>query len=91
MEFALIERDSPEWEYMWKWLAEHPINKSLDEPSVALNDGEAWQYIGSYKQGEKVVHEFRHRFHPVTKEKKLLSVSASKDFTPEQIKKAFKL
>ncbi len=91
MELALIDPKSKEWEYMWEWLEKHPINKGLDNPSLALNEGEAWQYLGSYKQKERVVHSFRHRLHPITKGIKNLSVSASKELTPEQISKTFRL
>ena len=66
MELVLIKQDSPEWEYMWGWLASHPVNQGLDEPKVAENEGEAWQYMGSYKNKNAVISEFRHRNHPVT-------------------------
>ncbi len=91
MELALIDPSSTEWEFMWNWLASHPINEGLENPSVALNEGQAWQYMGSYKQKERVIHTFRHRNHPVTKGIKNLSVSASKELTPEQISKTFRL
>ena len=97
MELVLLVIDSPEWEYMWRWVAEHPINNGLAEPSVAFNDnktwmyGETWQYMGSYKQGNKVVHSLRHRFHPLTHRVEELSLHASPDFGPEQIQKKFKL
>lgn len=76
---------------MWEWLAAHPINKDIEQPSLAMNDGEAWQYMGSYMQGERVIHSFRHRNHPVTNTRKDLSVNASEAFTKEQIVKKFKL
>jgi hypothetical protein len=45
MELAIIEIGSTEWNKMWDWLASHPINEGLTEPSVATNNGESWQYI----------------------------------------------
>ncbi len=91
MELVLIQQNSPEWEAMWNWLANHPINAGFDEPSVVLNEGEGWAYMGSYKQGERVLHSFRHRKHPVTNGVKTMSVKASEVFTEDQIVKKFNL
>ncbi len=91
MELVIIEMDSPEWEYMWNWLAEHPINKDLNNPSLATNNGEAWQYMGSYKLKNKVIHSFRHKFHPLTNRVENLSLNASDSFDVNQIKKSFKI
>lgn len=91
MELAIIEIGSAEWNNMWDWLASHPINEGLTEPSLATNNGESWQYVGSYKQGERVIHSFRHRNHPTTNTLQNLSVEASNELTKEQIKKTFKL
>jgi hypothetical protein len=93
MELVIIEIGSPEWEYAWNWLSAHPLNSGLEEPSVASHSesGEAWQYMGSFKQGNRVIHEFRHRQHPVTQRREDLKVQASGELTPEQIKKSFKI
>ena len=91
MDLILIEPNSPEWDFMWKWLEDHPINKDITEPTLAVNNGEAWQYMGSFMQGERVIHQFRHRNHPVTNDRKDLSVNASEAFTKEQIAKKFRL
>ena len=66
MELVVIKQGSPEWEFMWDWLTNHPINAGLEEPQVAENKGEAWQYMGSFKNKDKVISEFRHRCHPLT-------------------------
>lgn len=86
MDFILIERESPEWQYMWEWLAQHPINEGITEPTVAEYHGEAWQYMGSVKQGDKAVHSFRHRNHPRTNLRYNLELASSATFTPDQIK-----
>jgi len=91
MELVLINPSSPEWAFMWTWLEAHPINNGITESSTATNEGESWQYMGSYMQGEKVLHTFRHRHHPVTNDVKNVSVAASETFTKEQIAKKFKL
>ena len=91
MDLILIEPNSPEWDFMWEWLEDHPLNKDIPDPTTALNEGESWQYIGSYKQEERVIHTFRHRNHPVTQGVKQVSLNASESFTTEQIAKKFRL
>lgn len=91
MEFIIVEINSKEWNYMWDWLKNHPINNGLEQPDVALNGNEAWQYMGSYKQGDKVLHEFRHRNHPLTNKVERISLYCSDEFTQDQIKKSFKI
>lgn len=90
MNLILIKPNSPEWDYMWKWLEDHPLNKDIQEPSTALNEGEAWQYMGSWQQDDRAIHSFRHRNHPVTNNIQTVSVQASEDLTPDQIEKTFK-
>lgn len=91
MELVLITPESNEWDFMWNWLANHPLNKGLDEPTTALNENEAWQYMGSYKQKERVLHSFRHRNHPVTNSVQNVSVQCSEAFTIDQIHRTDKL
>lgn len=90
MEFVLIKINSPEWETMWNWVAAHPINQGIDDPSTALNEGESWQYMGSYKQGTKVISSFRHRIHPTTNNLALLNYSHV-DFNTESVEREYKL
>ena len=89
MDFVLIDKESPAWEEIWQWLEQHPINEGLTEPSVALNQGQSWQYVGSYKQDDKVITQFRHRLHPKTND--VYTASYSHSITDEQIKKKFKI
>ena len=91
MELVLIEIDSPEWNYMWEWLSYHPINKEIEDPTTAFYNNEAWQYMGSFKQENKVLHTFRHRNHPRNGQLVNLTVNASDEFTTDQINKKFKL
>jgi len=91
MDLVLIKIDSLEWDYMWKWLSDHPINDGLDEPSIVDNNGEKWQYMGSLRQGDKTIHQFRHRNHPVTGNIQNVSVVASAELTEEQIHRKDKL
>lgn len=90
MELVLITPQSQAWEEMWQWLEAHPINEGLEQPSVALHEGEAWQYMGTYKNGDKAVSSFRHRNHPRTGA--VYNVSYSHDnLREDQITKKFKV
>ena len=91
MELVLINPNSAEWNYMWKWLEDHPINEGLTNPSIALNNGEGWMYMGTYQQDNRIIHTFRHKDHPKTRTVKTLNVSGSSGFTLDQIAKKFRL
>jgi hypothetical protein len=83
MELILIKPESAEWEYIWNWLAAHPINEGLDDPSVALNplNDEIWKYQGSFRGADgTAVHELLHRSHPKDNEFIELKVKNSDTF-----------
>lgn len=88
MEMVLIKPESNEWNYMWDWVASHPINKGLEDPSTAMSeDKEVWQYMGSFRQNNQTIHEFRHRNHPVTNSVQTLKVMNSETMSNEDIEK----
>lgn len=91
MDLVIVEQGSPEWDEMWNKLNNHPINEGMEEPKTALNNGEVWQYMGSFKQGDKVIHSFRHRQHPRDNQRKDVNFHASDKFTSEQISKVIKV
>jgi hypothetical protein len=87
MEMVLIKQDSQEWNNMWDMVASHPLNVDYDNPSVLLHNGEAWQYMGSFKQDNRIIHEFRHRFHPRFQRSEYLTFRASDNITDDDIEK----
>lgn len=91
MELVLIKPQSPEWDWMWNWLSQHPINENITEPSVATNENESWQYMGTFKQANKYVHCLRHRKHPLTQNVVELNVNASPILTEEQIVRKYRM
>jgi hypothetical protein len=91
MEFILINQDSPEWNHIWGYLETHPLNEGLAEPKSAENQGYSWEYIGSYKQGDRIIHELKHFCHPSTQGPVKTSLAASSEFTDEQIAKTFRI
>ena len=91
MELVLLKSDSATYLKAWKFVEEHPMNSGLDNPTVAMNESEAWNYIGSFLQGNKLISEFRHRNHPITNTIVKLSVLADNDFDESEILKRFKL
>lgn len=66
MEAIILKQDSSDWEDAWNWLGNHAINQGLEEPKVAKNVSESWQYMGSYLNKSILISEFRHRLHPKT-------------------------
>lgn len=88
MEMILIKTDSGEWNRMWDELASHPLNEGIEEPSLAVNEGEAWQYIGSYRQDKRIIHEFRHNLHPKYNQKEYLKFNSSELISDEDIQSA---
>ena len=91
MEFILIDVDSTEWVYMWDWLSSHPLNNDLEEPKSAENNGVAWEYVGSFMQDKRVVHEYIHQSHPKTLGTVKLSLNASTEFTEDTIARKFRI
>ncbi len=91
MELLLIKEDSPEWVTMWEKVATHPVNEGLENPKEAFNEGESWQYMGSLKEKDKVIHSFRHRLHPVTQAVYNMSFYANSDIGSEQIEEHRKI
>ena len=84
MEFVKVKFDSAEWEYMWDFVSTHPINEGIENPHEAMNDGEVWQYMGTYKNKNKYVHEFIHKQHPKTNEPYKISINGSDNVSEDQ-------
>jgi hypothetical protein len=80
MDFVIIKRDSQEWINLWDKLSNHPINENIEEPNIALNNGETWQYLGTYKNKDKLISEFRHRNHPAYNNVQKVVFEHDKDF-----------
>lgn len=91
MDLVIVEQGSPEWDEMWNKLNDHPLNEGLEEPKSAFNNGEVWQYMSTYRQGDKCLHEFRHRCHPRTNKIEKIVFTASDKFTNDQISKVIKV
>ena len=91
MEFVLLKIGSPEWERIWNWLENHPLNRGLEQPSIALNENEGWQYVGSYRLKDKLISDFRHRKHPLTGKLETLSIAAEEVIGDEQIEKKYRM
>jgi hypothetical protein len=91
MELIFVKQNSTEWNYIWDFVAKHPINEDLEEPQTAWNEGEAWQYMGSFKNKTKVIHEFRHRQHPKTNDVYKITFNGSETFSDDQIEKQTKI
>ena len=87
MELIFVKPESAEWNDMWDRLAAHPINADYPEPSIVLNQDEQWQYMGSFKLDNRIIHEFRHRIHPRFQKREDVKFQASELLVPEDIQK----
>lgn len=91
MKLILLKLDSNELTWAWNWLSEHPINEGQEDPSTVLNNGEGWQYMGSWWNGsDKLISTFRHRNHPRVDEVKTISVEHP-EFNKESFEKTINL
>ena len=91
MDLVLVEIGSSEWDFIWSYIDKHPINEGIKEASLQLTDGQGWEYCGTYMQGDRAIHQVRHRNHPIFNVSKTLVFQASETFTKEQIAKKFRL
>ena len=91
MEMLLLKVESKPWEEMWEWLSNHPINEGVDNPSLATNMDESWQYMGSFRNNDVVISEFRHRNHPRTNNVYKLSYQHINPISSDSILKSTKL
>lgn len=86
MRYIIIKEGTREWERIWEWLAEHPINKGIEDPTLAINEGEVWQYMGTFVGKDDVaISEFRHRMHPLDNSRKVLKMLHETSISNEDI------
>lgn len=80
IEWASLKPRSAEWKAAWQAM----VQEMGDEDFEAFDDesGEVWQYIASYRRDKVWAHEFRHRNHPRTSARIVLSVRATKGWEP---------
>jgi len=84
---AFLKRDSDEWNRAWEELAKSPFNKGLKNPTIAHNQGEAWQYMGTYCNTDgEYIHNFRHRCHPVLNSRLYINIPVG-DMSEDQYHK----
>jgi hypothetical protein len=74
MEYIVLKQESPSWEWCWNWLNDNPINAGITDPSIALNDGNAWEYMGTVRNKGIAISSFKHNSHPFDNEQKNISV-----------------
>lgn len=87
MKLILLKPNSNEWNFAWDWVANHPLNEGIEDPSTALNEGNGWMYMGSYWNGsDKLISTFKHNLHPKTNNRQTLSIE-HKEFNTESFDK----
>jgi len=66
-ETILLEAGTPAWDAAWAMLAAEIVKQGLGDGGDLAQEhshGEVWQYLSSFREGELVRHQFRHRQHP---------------------------
>lgn len=61
---VFIDRGTADWDRVWALLAAS-TGGDTTQPCPCCR--ERWQYMGSYSDGARTAHEFRHRHHPLTR------------------------
>ena len=78
--FAHLKHANVEWARAWDRLSRASINYTVgtDRRAAYCPDSrETWQYMGTVLvEGNGWVHEFRHRHHPVSKQRQVERVPA---------------
>lgn len=78
------EDDPLEWDHAWQQLA----TRTGDADKEACDEeGQCWQFMGSYGGDRGWVHEFRHRNHPVLRGRWYVSVPATRGWQPPSVRK----
>lgn len=84
-----IKPESSEWERMWNWVADHPINKGLSEPSVAMSkDNKTWRYVDSFRNKNETVHQFIHENHPITNKAESICLISREVISDDEIQRS---
>lgn len=77
---AYLNHENVEWARAWDRLSRAPINDAVgtDRREAYCPDSqETWQYMGTVLvEDNGWVHEFRHRHHPVSKQRQVVRVPA---------------
>jgi hypothetical protein len=73
----IVPIESKEWKIMWEKLARHRLNRKIENPHIADNYGDTWQYMESHKSIFGYVHLFRHRLHPKTQRPERVTMKSS--------------
>lgn len=76
-----LRRGSREWRAAVKGLAR--MSGDRDARAECPLTAETWQYMQSFRDRGRWMHEFRHRHHPVKQRRWYLHVPASAGWTPE--------
>jgi hypothetical protein len=87
IEFVLIKKDSLEWNHIWSYVEQAPINQGIENPSVAWNNDTGWMYMGSMTDGKSIIHRVIHTCHPYNNGSFELSFNGTDNFKNDIYKK----
>lgn len=76
-----LREGSREWRAAWQRLLR--LTRDRDHEAECPLTGEVWQYLSSFRDRGRWMHEFRHRHHPVKQRRWYVQLPASPGWTPE--------
>ncbi|MBL8949974.1 MAG: hypothetical protein JNK82_04300 [Myxococcaceae bacterium] len=77
---ASLEEGTHEWEVAWAALSKK--TGDWDREAYCPLSHESWQYLCSFRDRGRWVHEFRHRHHPLKQRRWYVHVPASEGWAP---------
>lgn len=80
LEVVFVKPHSPEWDYIWDYVTNHPINKDIEEPRVAQNGSHAWRYMGTTTFKSEAIHTVKHTLHPTINDATVITIRASEKY-----------
>ena len=89
IDLVLLKVGSPEFQWMWNEVANHPVNEGIEFPTISFNPeiDACWIYKYSIRRDNEVLHELIHMRHPITEDKYNLIINASPHFNEGDIEK----
>lgn len=85
MKAIILKEGSKAHNYAWTFIEEHPLNKCLDVPHEANNNGNTWLYMGTIEHKDIAISTFKHEQHPLTQKMEQIAVKHLETLSDEDI------
>lgn len=79
--FGFVTMGGVEWKRAWRQLVD--LTGDVDRMARDPESGEVWQYLCSFLREGQWLHEFRHRWHPRTRDRWVVHLPATAEWSPQ--------